>query len=158
MTHIVNTDQRQRMTVAGQQGLRDLVALFGWAKAQLVAGFRLVVEIRRETRTLAQNSLMWSCLTDLSNQVTWDGQRRLKPEAWKEYLTAHLNGQDLVPNMDGTGFIAIGRGKSTSDMTIAEMVAVIDLAHAFGDGKGVRWSRTSLGRDAPQELFEEAAA
>ena len=135
-----------------------MVDLFRWGRAQLVAGFRLVVEIRRETRTLAQNDLMWSCLTDLSKQVTWDGTRRLKPIAWKDYLTAHLNGQDLVPNMEGTGFVAIGRGSSTSEMTIAEMTAVIDLAHAFGTGRGVKWSRTSLGRDAPEALFEEAAA
>lgn len=121
-------------------------------KNLLIAGHRLVITVRKDTRSLAQNRLMWSCLNDLSEQVTWDGTRRLKPEGWKDYLTAHLNGQDLVPNMDSTGFIAIGRGKSTSDMTIAEMTAVIDLAHAFGDGRGVKWSRASLGRDWPDEV------
>lgn len=152
------SDQRHRLHIKGAQGLRDLIELFGWAKSMLLGGHVLVVEVRKATRTLAQNHLMWSCLTDLSRQVTWDGTRRLTPEAWKDYLTAHLNGQDLVPNMDGTGFIAIGKGKSTSDMTIAEMTAVIDLAHAFGAGRGVKWSRTSLGRDVPDEVFEEAEA
>lgn len=151
------SDHRLRRHLGGQQGLRELVEMFGKAKGWILAGHRMVVEIRRETRTLKQNRLMWSCLNDLSEQVAWDGTRRLKPGAWKDYLTAHLEGQDLVPNMDGTGFVAIGRGKSTSDMTIPEMVAVIDLAHAFGTGRGVRWSRTSLGRDVPDEVFEEAS-
>jgi hypothetical protein len=33
-------------------------------------------------------------------------------------------------------------------MTIREMVAVIDLCHAFGADQGVKWSPTSLGREA----------
>jgi hypothetical protein len=33
-------------------------------------------------------------------------------------------------------------------MTKKEMIAVIDLCHAFGADKGVQWSLTSLGRDA----------
>lgn len=136
-----------------QSAAPELARAWQWIKAMLIAGHRLVLTVRRETRSLAQNSLMWSCLTDLSKQVKWDGTRKLTPEGWKDYLTAHLNGQDLVPNMDGTGFVAIGRGKSTSDMTIAEMTAVIDLAHAFGDGRGVRWRRTSLGREVPDEAM-----
>lgn len=134
---------------AANEALR---ALWSHIKPWLMAGHRLHLEVRAETRSLAQNSLMWSCLTDLSEQVKWDGTRRLTAKGWKDYLTAHLNGQDLVPNMEGTGFVAIGRGKSTSQMTIAEMTAVIDLAHAFGDGRGVRWSKTSLGRDWPEEV------
>lgn len=136
-----------------QSAATELARAWQWIKSMLMAGHRLSLTVRRETRSLAQNSLMWSCLTDLSEQVKWDGSRRLTPEGWKDYLTAHLSGQDLVPNMDGTGFVAIGRGKSTSDMTIAEMTAVIDLAHAFGDGRGVRWRRTSLGREVPDEAM-----
>lgn len=146
----------QRVTIqleSVQQAAPKLTEVWQWIKAMLKAGHRVVLTARKETRSLAQNALMWSCLTDLSEQVRWDGTRRISPEGWKDYLTAHLNGQDLVPNMDGTGFVAIGRGSSTSDMTIAEMTAVIDLAHAFGDGRGVRWKRTSLGRDVPEECY-----
>ena len=116
------------------------------AKALMIAGHRLVLEIRTESRSTGQNALMWSCLTDLSNQVMWFN-KRLKKEGWKDFLTGHLCGQDLVPNMDGTGFISIQRGRSTSKMTKAEMTAVIDLAHAFGAEQGVKWSPTSLGVD-----------
>jgi len=139
-----------------QTAAPQLAQAWAWIKAMLLGGHKLTLTVRKETRSLAQNSLMWSCLTDLSEQVKWDGTRRLKPEAWKDYLTAHLNGQDLVPNMDGTGFVAIGRGSSTSDMTIAEMTAVIELAHAFGAGRDVQWRRTSLGRDVPDECCAPA--
>jgi hypothetical protein len=142
------SDQRISLTLHNaQQGAQAWRTAESWAKAMLIAGHRLRLTMTRDTRSLAQNNLMWSCLSDLSEQVKWDGTRRLTDEGWKDYLTAHLNGQDLVPNMDGTGFVAIGRGKSTSKMTIAEMTAVIDLAHAFGDGRGVQWSPTSLGRE-----------
>ena len=134
------------------QGELDLVRTFRWARERLSRGKRMVLEIRTESRTLAQNRLMWSVLRDLSNQVLWWG-KRLTAEGWKDFLTAHLSGQELVPNMDSTGFVAIGRGKSTSRMTIGEMVAVIELGHAFGADKGVVWSKTSLGGEgaaAPQ--------
>ena len=65
-------------------------------------------------------------------------------------LTASLKKQDAVPNLDGSGFVVLGQ--RTSEMTIAEMVDVITLAHAFGDSKGVQWRRTSLGRDVPDEV------
>ena len=129
------------------QAAAELPRVWAWIKAMTVAGHRLVLSIRTETRSTKQNAMMWSCLTDLSNQVTWFG-KKLTKEGWKDFITGHLDGQDLVPNMDGTGFISIQRGRSTSTMTIREMVAVIDLCHAFGAEQGVKWSPTSLGRDA----------
>lgn len=132
------------------QAAKELPAVWQWIKAMLVAGHRLALEVRPETRSLEQNQIMWSCLTDLSNQVEWFG-KRLKKEGWKDFITGHLDGQDLVPNMDGTGFISIQLGRSTSQMTIKEMIAVIELCHAFGADKGVNWSPTSLGRNAADE-------
>jgi hypothetical protein len=129
-----------------QQGYQELLKAWTWAKAMLTAGHRLTLILRKETRSVRQNRLMWSCLTDLSKQVKWFG-KYLTPEGWKDFITGHLNGQELVPNMDGTGFISLTKGRSTSDMTIAEMTAVIDLCHAFGAEQGVAWSKTSLGRD-----------
>ena len=129
-------------------------------KALLMAGHRLILEVRMDTRSLAQNRIMWSCLRDLSRQVTWFG-KKLTEDGWKDFITGHLSGQELVPNMDGTGFISIGLGRSTSAMTIKEMTAVIDLCHAFGADRGVVWSRTSLGRlecEVDQETGEIVSA
>lgn len=131
-----------------QQGGVAMQRVCELAKAHLIAGRRLVLELRGETRSLAQNNLMWSCLTDLSKQVDWYGNK-LEPAEWKVMLTASLRRQKSVPGIDG-GFVVLG--ESTSQMTIAQMVEVIELTHAFGDEKGVRWSRTSLGRDWPDEV------
>lgn len=136
------------------QATKDLPAAWRWIKGSLYAGRRLVLDVRAETRSEKQNRVMWSCLTDLSEQVTWFG-KKLKKEGWKDFITGHLDGQDLVPNMDGTGFISIQRGRSTSQMTIKEMIAVIDLCHAFGSEQGVIWSVTSLGHnEVDQETGE----
>lgn len=125
--------------------VRDIPAALDWFKTMLKDGNPMQAEFRKLTRSLAQNQIMWSCLADLSKQVKWFG-KHLTKEGWKDYITGHLNGQELHPNMDGTGFISINRGSSTSDMTIAEMSAVIELSHAFGADQGVVWSKTSLGR------------
>ena len=139
---------RLNLTLISPQQARPLLTeAWEWVKAQTLAGHRVQLKAQTETRTIKQNKMMWSCLTDLSKQVEWFG-KRMTPEGWKNWITGHLNGQELHPNMDGTGFISVTRGTSTSGMTIAEMVAVIDLCHAFGADKNVKWSVTSLGRDA----------
>ena len=135
------------------QALADMRRAWEWAKELLAAGYRVVVTFRKDTRSLAQNQIMWSCLTDLSKQVPWYG-KKLTPKGWKDWITGHLNGQELHPNMDGTGFISINRGDSTSDMTTKEMTAVIDLCHCFGTEQGVVWSKTSLGRQIDPETGE----
>lgn len=129
-----------------EQAKFKLQEAFAWIKPLVDEGHRLNVVIKPETRSLAQNNLMWSCLTDLSTQLQWCG-KKMTPEGWKDFITAHIEGQDIVPNMDGTGFVTIGRGKSTSQMTIKEMTEVIELCHAFGADKNVKWSKTSIGRD-----------
>lgn len=136
------------MTLDG--GLEDAFSQFKsawqWVKTNWREGHRMILELRMDTRTKAQNRIMWSCLTDLSKQVTWFG-KRMTDEGWKNWITGHLNGQELHPNMDGTGFISVTKGTSTSGMTIKEMIAVIDLCHAFGSEQGVNWSKTSIGRN-----------
>ena len=129
-----------------QQAYRELAELWLWIKAMLIAGHRLVVTVRPETRSIKQNAMMWACLDDLSKQVVWAG-KRFSAVGWKDFITAHINGEDIVPNMDNTGFVCIGRGSSTSDMTIKEMIEVIDRCHAFGTLQGVKWSPASIAMD-----------
>lgn len=127
-------------------------ALWEQVKPWLISGHKVTLTAKTETRSVAQNSLMWSCLSDLSKQVVWPDGRRLTGEGWKDYITANLTGQDMFPNIEGNGLIVISKGTSTSSMTVKEMTEVIDLAHLFGDSKGVRWSKTSLGREWPEEM------
>ena len=138
------TDRITATLYSPQQAKPIIDRVWQYAKAATHAGHRLVVELRPETRSLAQNRMMWSCLTDLSEQVEWCG-KRLTPGGWKDFITGHIEGQDLIPNMHGTGFISINRGRSTSKMTIKEMTAVIELCHAFGAERDVQWSQTSVG-------------
>jgi len=105
-------------------------------KNWLMAGHRMVVEVRPETRSLAQNARLWAMLTDISRQVDWYG-RKLTPEEWKHVFTAALSKQDVVPGIDG-GFVVLG--KSTSRMTKSEMAELQTLMEAFGAEKGVRFS------------------
>jgi hypothetical protein len=105
-------------------------------KASLMAGHRMVVEVKPETRSLAQNALLWATLDDISKQVDWYG-RKLTAEEWKHVFTASLAKQDVVPGLDG-GFVVLG--KSTSKMTKGEMSELQELMHAFGAQKGVRFT------------------
>lgn len=105
-------------------------------KSSLIAGHRMVIEVKQETRTLAQNALLWATLTDISKQVDWYG-RKLTPEEWKHVFTASLAKQDVVPGLDG-GFVVLG--KSTSKMTKAEMSELQELMQAFGAQQGVKFT------------------
>lgn len=111
-----------------------------WAshiKPSLMAGARLVVEIKPETRSIEQNRRMWAMLTDISRQVDWYG-KRLTAEDWKHVFSSSLRKLDVVPNLDGTGFVALGM--STSSMTKGEMGDLMTLMEAFGAERGVEWS------------------
>lgn len=113
-------------------------------KAHLIAGRRMVVEVKPETRSLEQNARLWAMLSDIARQVDWYG-RKLTPEEWKHVFTAALSKQDVVPGIDG-GFVVLG--KSTSKMTKGEMNELQTLMEAFGAEKGVRFTAPDGGADA----------
>ena len=105
-------------------------------KSALMAGHRMVLEVKPSTRSLEQNARLWSLLTDISRQVDWYG-RHLTPHEWKNVFTASLKKQDVVPGIDG-GFVVLG--VSTSQMTKAEMCDLQTLIEAFGAEREVRFS------------------
>lgn len=105
-------------------------------KAMLMAGHRMVVEVKPETRSLEQNARLWAMLTEISQQVDWYGNR-LTPEEWKDVFSAAIKRSKVVPGLDG-GFVVCGQ--STSKMTRAEMSEMQELMSAFGAEKGVRFS------------------
>jgi hypothetical protein len=118
-----------------------------------VGGHRISIEAKPETRSTAQNRLMFSVLTDISEQVKFviNGQY-VKADVLdvKDILSAGLRReQRIAQGLDG-GIVLLGM--RTSKMTVGEMADLITLAHAFGDERGVKWSKTSLGRDWPEEI------
>lgn len=98
------------------------------------------VTVKPATRSLEQNSRMWACLGDIAAQVVWHG-KKLTAEDWKSVFTAALKKMDVVPNIDGTGFVALGQ--STSRMTKRELSDLMDLIGAFGAEHGVNWTEPS---------------
>jgi sulfite reductase beta subunit-like hemoprotein len=103
------------------------------------------VTVAEPTRTLEQNARMWALLTDISEQVEWYG-KRLTPEDWKHVFTASLRKLTVVPNLDGTGFVALGL--STSRMSKKELGDLMELIAAFGSERGVVWSESDETRAA----------
>ena len=126
-----------------QQGRQIADRLYEYAKPYLLAGHKLHVEIKPETRSLEANARMWAMLTDISEQVVWHG-RKLTPEEWKHVFTASLSKQDVVPGID-SGFVVLG--KSTSQMSRREMSDLQELMAAFGAERGVDFSEP-LAQDA----------
>lgn len=126
-----------------QQAHAWLTAAYQTLKPYLMADHVFDIVIKPETRSNAQNRLLWSALGDVSKQVDWYG-KKLSPEDWKHVFSASLHKLAVVPNLDGTGFIALGM--STSKMTKREMSEMIELIHAFGSERNVKWSETSIGQ------------
>lgn len=96
-----------------------------------------VVTLSEPKRNLEQNARLWAMLTEVSRQVEWYG-KKLSPEDWKHVFSSSLRQLAVVPNLTGTGFVALGQ--STSQMTKREFAELIDLIDAFGAERGVEFN------------------
>ena len=121
---------------AARQAHDAMIALWKVAKPYLEQGQRLQVTLETETRSMAQNRRLWAMLDDVARQVVWHG-RKLDATSWKNVFSSALKKQDIVPNIDGTGFVVLGI--STSKMTVAEMSELQELIEAFGAEHGVEF-------------------
>lgn len=106
----------------------------------MIAPEGTIAEFKDETRTLEQNAKLWPMLTDISMQVEWY-KNWLTKEEWKDFFSAIILKQKVVPNMEGTGFIAVGG--STSKMSKKMFSEMIELMYAFGAEHDVKWSEKS---------------
>lgn len=97
------------------------------------------VTVSEPSRSSEQNALLWAMLHEISEQVVWHG-RKLSPEDWKHVFTASLKRMDVVPNLEGTGFVALGL--STSQMTKREFSDLIELINAFAAERGIELGET----------------
>lgn len=114
--------------------------------APLGVWFRL----RKNTRSIDQNSRLWAMLTDLSQQLVWHGEQ-LSPEDWKLVMMDGLQRESrLVPSIDGRGFVQIGF--RSSQLTVAEMADLQTLIEAFGAQHGVQF------RDSPPPREDDGRA
>lgn len=105
-------------------------------KRQTLAGKPIAITATEAKRSLEQNSKLWALLDEVSEQVEWYGQH-LTREEWKDVFSASLKRQKVVPGIDG-GFVVCGQ--RTSQMTVRDMSELIELIHAFGAERNVRFS------------------
>lgn len=116
--------------------------------AETQAGRVLRVTVGEPKRSHEQNDRMWAMLTEVSEQVEWpvDGRlRKLSAEEWKDILTAGLKREQKVAQGIDGGFVILGQ--RTSKMTKREMSDLMELIAAFGAEHGVTfteagWSST----------------
>ena len=94
-------------------------------------------------RTLPQNDALWAALTDISRQKDYHGLK-LTPEDFKLLFMDALDRETrMVPNLDGNGFVALGR--SSSALSKEEMTGLLSLVYEWGNRNGVTFS---VGDDA----------
>ena len=104
------------------------------------------IEFKAPKRSLPQNDRMWAMLTDVAQQVRWHGIR-LSPDDWKlMFLDALKREVRLVPNIDGNGFVNLGR--SSSDLSKGEFSDLLELIFAFGAKHGVRFGDDETAKNA----------
>ena len=104
------------------------------------------VEFKGPKRTIPQNDRMWAMLTDVATQLPWHGIK-LTADDWKLiFLDALKREVRMVPNIDGNGFVNLGR--SSSDLSKAEMGDLMELIAAFGANNGVTFGDLETARAA----------
>jgi hypothetical protein len=115
------------------------------------------VEFKGPRRSNDQNAKLWAMLSDVASQVKWHGLS-LEPNDFKlMFLDALKREVRVVPNIDGNGFVNLGR--SSSDLSVAEMSDMIELIYHFGAQHGVEWSEPQdSSPNAPGNAGEEEGA
>lgn len=123
------------------------------------------VEFLGPKRSTSQNAAMWAMLSDLAEQLVWNGQR-MTSEDWKLVMLDALRRERhhemrIVPNSDKTGWLDISSTRS-SELSHEEMGMLLTIISAFGDQNGVVWSEPkSKGDQRPvppiEAYFEESA-
>lgn len=108
-------------------------------KVHLMAGRRMVVEVREETRSLAENAMLHALLSQISREVEWAGKKR-DAEVWKRLLTAawmRARGEhiEMLPALDGHGVDVVFR--RTSQLTRSECAELIEFVMAWASNNGV---------------------
>lgn len=117
--------------------LNDTAAKLRAVRIIEAAPFGTRLEIKAAKRSLPQNDRMWAMLTDIAQQLPWHGVK-LRPDDWKLiFLDALKREVRVVPNLDGTGFVNLGR--SSSDLSKQEMGDLMELIAAFSTKHNVKF-------------------
>jgi hypothetical protein len=113
--------------------------VFPFLSAALQGGHRWILTLKPETRTQAQNRLMWPLLTAFSKQLQWpiNGYMvNMEPDDWKDVLTAAFRGETVRLAMGLNGGVVM-LGQRTSKFTKAQFSEWIEFLHATAADRGV---------------------
>ena len=119
-----------------------MLSLWSDIKPWIVAGHRLTVSVKTETRSTAQNSKFHAICDDIAKSgATWAGKER-SAAAWKVLLVsghavATKEGADVVPGLEGE---FINLRESTALMSVRRSSSLIEYAIAWCAQAGVRLS------------------
>jgi hypothetical protein len=93
------------------------------------------IEFKTSSRSLPQNDRLHAMIGEVAIAVQWHGLW-LTVDDWKILFLDSLKRElRLVPNLDGTGFVDLGR--KTSKLTKEECSMLIELVFKFGAEHGV---------------------
>ena len=91
--------------------------------------------IQEPKRSSEANARMWVCLHQMAQKCLWHGIK-LTDDEWKNLASSGVRGLKVVPNIDGTGFVALG--KSTSSMSGRMIGEIVDTLCAIAGQQGVQ--------------------
>lgn len=123
-----------------QQGHQVVQTLWKHAKAHLSAGRRMVLELKPEKRSSAENRLLHALIGDIAEQKEWAGAKR-DAEIWKRLLVAawcRTRGEsvEILPALDGHGVDIVPA--RTSKLTKGECADLIEYVMAWAAMNDVR--------------------
>lgn len=119
-------------------------------KERLMAGQRLQLELRQETRSTEQNALLHALIGEIAEQAEWAG-RKWDAEVWKRLLVAawtRARGEHvlLVPALDGMGVDMVPA--RTSRLSRSECAELIDFVQAWAAEHGIATGQHGLIEEA----------
>lgn len=89
-------------------------------------------------RSIDQNSALWAALGDIARQRDYHGLK-LSSDDWRLLFLDALDRETrMVPNLDGTGMVGIGR--SSSSLSVEEFSGLLSIVYAWGAQNGVVFS------------------
>ncbi len=100
-----------------------------------------VCKIAKETRSDAQNRLMWPMIDDLRRQVP-DHAKFTAEQTKLRFLDALGDEMVFLPKIEGAGMFPVGQRSST--LTKEQFTLLIELIFMEGNRCGVEWSQKSL--------------
>lgn len=133
------TDRLSMTLWNAQQGHQELRRAWDWCKAMLMAGHKLQLDCKPETRSSAENRMLHALIGEIARRKEWAGAKR-DTECWKRLLVSawcRTRGEsvEILPALDGHGVDIVP--VRTSKLTKAECADLIGYVQAWAADNGV---------------------